>query len=180
MASDDDDDAGEIAVWHVLRKVLPRVIKALMRCAGTTKQATLARKTGLSPNQINRYFKGREFAAKNLFVMVTRLGLPEDSGWWLLGGAMQDEYQYASVEIPEPASEIREPFSPYQVAAPAEPKLPEDVEMILALDLDRLEPEDRVRFAREREAIRQQAIAQRKLNVGYVERYREALQRRRS
>ena len=179
MARDKKDKADEIRLLAVLKEVLPWLIRALMRVAGTPFQSVLAKKTGVSQNQISRYMNKREFPVKNLLVMIEKLDLHPDSGWWLLGQALTEHFAYARVEIPKGLpNEIREPRSPYPAAPPAEPELPESTARIMALDLDRLPPEERVRFAQERKALRDKAIAQQILEEGYMTRYREALYRR--
>ncbi len=55
---------------------------------------------------------------------------------------------------------------------------PDCPDTVRTLDLNRLPPEERVRFARERNALRDKAVAQRTLEESYVKRYTEALRRR--
>ncbi len=165
-------------VWDVLRGIGPDLIKALMRYAGTRNQAAFANKTGLSANQVNRYFHGREFPERNLAHLSAALGLSEDSAWWLFGQTLAEKYRYARFEVPSAANEVREPHTPYRLDP--EPELPEEIRRIMALDLSRLDPNDRVRFARQRNALRDQAEAHRELVDDLLERYQAALRRPRS
>ncbi len=173
------DEADEIRLLAVLREVLPWLMGALMRYAGTPFQKVLADKTGVTENQISRYVNKKAFPFKNLLVMIEKLGLHPDSGWWLLGQALTEHFSYARFEVPKGLpEEVREPHSPYPAAPRAEPELPESTARIMALDLDRLPAEKRIRFAQERKALHDKALAQRTLEENYVIRYREALQRR--
>ena len=178
MANGEEEQISSEKVWDVLRRSGPRLINTLMRFANTKKQAAFARKTGLTANQINRYIHGKEFPDQNLSRLTAKLGLTEDNTWWLIGRTVAEEYGYARFEVPPPpADEVREPNSPYRLGQDAARDLPEDTAMIMALDLNRLAPEDRVLFTQERNALRDQAEAHQTLVEKYVERYKAALRR---
>ncbi len=175
MASGEDDQSGSEKVWDILRRVLPRFIRALMRYARITTQAGLADKTGISTSQINRYFHGKEFPDRNLTRLTEPFGLSEDSTWWFFFHTAAEEFSYARFKIPQP-DEVREPQTPYRL----ERDLLKDLAMIMALDLDRLEPEDRVRLARRRNALRDQAKSLETLFDVLLEDYHCSVRRGRS
>ncbi len=176
MARGKKDQPEKEHVWSVLKRIAPRLIKSLMRYANTRSQAAFAAKTGMTANQINRYYNGKEFPEENLAYVTAELKLTEDNTWWLLGDELVKEYQYAKFEIPPPGNEVREPHTPYGVA---ERDPPVEIAMIMALDLSRLGPAERVQFARQRNALRDQAVAHRELVDDFVERYTAARRRRR-
>ena len=139
--------------WEILKeKALRRIIKSMIAIAGVGTQAAFAKKVGVNANQISRYCTGKEFPNDNLAVMGAAIGLSEDNLMWLIGDSIVETYEYARVEIPKAADEIREPRSPYDPAV--ERDLREKLTFVMALDLNRIEPHERIRLARERTKLR--------------------------